>query len=198
MSPAATDLDYSFRLGFAAPPPSGREPRYGVRWRGRIGMRADPLKGLGGCAAVGGIRPYGEDLKRAEDCSPYGREDNRRGAGMKLKDAIERVSGVKPHAIPEEALTEWINEVEGMVQLDVMLLDPLGLIRYDWEKDQDTELLVNPPHDKLYISYLEAKIDYKNGEYDKYQASQAMFEEHYLDFTIWYIEHIHPADGPCF
>lgn len=117
---------------------------------------------------------------------------------MKLKDAIERVSGVKPHAFPEEALTEYINEVEGMVQLEVLLLDPRSLIRYDWEKDQETELLVNPPFDELYISYLEAKIDYKNGEYDKYQASQAMFEDQYLDFTIWFIENYHPADGPCF
>ena len=117
---------------------------------------------------------------------------------MTLKEAIERVSRAKPHAFPEEALTEWINEVEGMIQTEIMLLDPVAnLTRYDWEKNQETVLMVRPPHDKLYISYLEAKIDYKNGEYDKYQASQVMFEEHWTEFEVWFIETYHPADVPC-
>lgn len=117
---------------------------------------------------------------------------------MTLKECIEQVTMDKPHAFSNETLTKWINEVEGYVQSEVMLLDTTkNLTTYTWEDNQDTELMVLPPHDKLYISYLEAKIDYKNSEDDRYQNSMSMYNDQMLEFTLWFIDMYHPADIPC-
>ena len=117
---------------------------------------------------------------------------------MTLKECIDFVSEVKPHAFTEETLTEWINEVEGYVQTNVMLLDTVdNLTRYTWALNKNTDLMVRPPHDKLYRSYLYAMIDFANGEYDKYQNSMALYNAQMLEFTRWFIEMYHPADRPC-
>ena len=113
---------------------------------------------------------------------------------MTLKQAIDYVGEVKPHAYSEAILTGWINEVEGYIQTDVFLFDTVhNLTQYTWDENQDTELLVKPPHDDLYTKYLEAKIDYQNGEYDKYANSQAAYEDRMTEFKIWFIENYHPA-----
>lgn len=117
---------------------------------------------------------------------------------MTLKECVDFVTEIKPHAFAEATLTEWINEVEGYVQTNVFLLDPVtNLTRYSWTTNQNTELLVKPPHDKLYRSYLCAMIDFANGEYDKYQNSMALYNTHMQEFTRWFTQTYHPADIPC-
>lgn len=64
------------------------------------------------------------------------------------------------------------------------------VIDYD---GKDIELLVNPPHDKLYRSFLTAMIDYANGEYDKYQNTMQMFNNHYNEFVRWFMINYRPA-----
>ena len=113
---------------------------------------------------------------------------------MKLKDAINYVNKNKPHDFDEETLTGWINDVEGYVQTDVLLFDTVcNLTRYTWEDNQDTELLVKPPHDEIYTLYLEAKIDYQNGEYDRAANSFAMYNEKMTEFKAWFCDNYDPA-----
>ena len=49
-----------------------------------------------------------------------------------------------------------------------------------------TELLVSTPHDDIYIRWLEAQIDYANGEYGKYQNAMAMFNAAYSNYERYY------------
>lgn len=58
---------------------------------------------------------------------------------------------------------------------------------------KDIELLVNPPHDKLYRAYLTAMIDYANGEYDKYNNTMQMFNQYYNEFVRWFMVNYRPA-----
>lgn len=114
---------------------------------------------------------------------------------MTLSDVISSVDEIKPNAFSNETKTKWLNEVEGMVQTEIFLMTTVGCIQYDYEKDKDTVLLVNPPHDKLYVPYLEAKIDYANGEYEKYQNTMQMFNSFYSEFMRWYALMWRPADA---
>ena len=118
---------------------------------------------------------------------------------MTLKQCVDFVNKVKPdHDFDNDTMTEWVNEVEGYVQTEVMLLDPVAnLTRYTWTSNQNTELMVRPPHDKLYHSYLYAMIDFHNGEYDKYQNSMALYNAQMIEFAGWFIRNYHPADYPC-
>lgn len=113
---------------------------------------------------------------------------------MTLSEVITIVDGIKPNAFTEEDKTRWINEVEGNVQIDVFLLSPDDVKTYKWEDDKNCTLLVAPPHDKIYEAYLAAKIDYANGEYNKYQNTYQMYNAFFTEFAAWFAETYRPAD----
>ena len=60
------------------------------------------------------------------------------------------------------------------------------------------ELLAEPPHHKLYPEYIIARIDYANGEYDKYQNTMAMFNAFWGEFSRWFARTYRPADRKNF
>ena len=113
---------------------------------------------------------------------------------MRLSEVLEFVDGIKPNAYTEEQKTRWVNDCEGMVQTQVLLLAPEEIVRYAWPLDRETELLVSPPHDKLYFSYLCALVDFANGEYGKYQNSMQMFNAEFSEFMRWFAGAYRPAD----
>lgn len=116
---------------------------------------------------------------------------------MTLKECIEYVDLIKPNAFDEATKTRWVNELEGRVQTEVFLFGPHNITTYTWDRNQDTELFVKPPYEDIYYEYLQARIDYANGEYDKYENTMAMFEAKWTDFKVWFIYTYHPADRPC-
>lgn len=158
---------------------------------------------------------------------------------MTVKECIDYVDAIKPNAFTNEEKTEWLNEVEGKVQLEVYLWAINQVMKYDyyepfsaaatyavgdkaekggtvyscttaittpaawdatkWEAttlrdDKNKEMLVRPPHDKLYRSYLTAKIDFANGEYDKYANTAMMFNSDFGEFMRWFALTYRPAD----
>lgn len=113
---------------------------------------------------------------------------------MTLAQVIRMVDGLKENAYSEEVKTAWINEVEGMVQTQVMMVLPTDIITYNWDTDQNKELLVAPPHSKIYWTYLCAMIDFSNGEYDLYSNTMQMFNAHWNEFSRWFLRMYHPAD----
>lgn len=192
---------------------------------------------------------------------------------MTLKELIARVDAIKPNAFDEVAKTAWINEVEGLVQTEVMLLSAQDVTPYVYKstykkagivfvddktirlpskpdmvaggyvtlKDFETyeqnntatpiqlkkvvgndlvfadgtfasynlgaenetaeiefdgsefELLVSPPHDKIYWVYLSALIDFGNGEYNKYENTMQMFNAYFGEYLRWYATRYRPS-----
>jgi len=58
---------------------------------------------------------------------------------------------------------------------------------------EDVELLVKYPHDKIYGAYLIAKVDFANGEYDKYANTMTMFNAFWGEFSRWFARVYCPA-----
>lgn len=114
---------------------------------------------------------------------------------MTIQEAITYAKAVKPNAFDNDTLTRWLNEVEGMVQTQVLLLRTEAIITYTYEKDANTTMLVRPPHDKLYTAYLEARIDYANGEYEKYQNTSQVFNSFFNEFMRWYAMNYNPSEA---
>ena len=111
-----------------------------------------------------------------------------------LKSVISMVDSIKPNAFDDEAKTAWINECEGLVQTEVLLWASDEIITYTYEWDQEKTLLVRPPHDKIYWTYLSAMIDFANGEYNKYQNTMQMFNSFFGEFMRWFAQNYRPAD----
>lgn len=105
---------------------------------------------------------------------------------MTLKQLIRYVDSIKENAFSSEAKTVWVNEVEGLVQTEIMLLDPAEAVSYDWSRDQDTVLIAPEPFAKLYWPYLLAQIDFTSGEYNRYQNSMELFNAHYGEYMRWF------------
>lgn len=114
---------------------------------------------------------------------------------MTIQEAITYAKAVKPNAFDNDTLTRWLNEVEGMVQTQVLLLRTEAIITYTYEKDANTTMLVRPPHDKLYTAYLEARIDFANGEYEKYQNTSQVFNSFFNEFMRWYAMNYNPSEA---
>ena len=114
---------------------------------------------------------------------------------MTIAKVLAAADAVKPNAFSEEVKLQWINEAEGMVQTDVLLRAIDDVVTYEWPTDENTELLVKPPHDKLYLAYLIAMIDFTNGEYNKYANTVAMFNTHLSEYAAWFQRTYRPADN---
>ena len=57
------------------------------------------------------------------------------------------------------------------------------------------ELLAEAPHSKIYPEYVMARIDYANGEYDKYENTMQMFNAFWGEFSRWFARVYRPADA---
>lgn len=119
------------------------------------------------------------------------------GVTLKLGQVIAYVDDIKPNVFSDETKTAWLNECEGLVQTEVMLLAIEEVIQYDFETNEETELLAKAPHDKIYWTYLTALIDFANGEYNKYQNTMQLFNTYFGEYMRWYALHYRPADGEC-
>lgn len=57
---------------------------------------------------------------------------------------------------------------------------------YDDNTDLQTELLVPAPYDEVYLRWMEAQIDYHNGEYDRYNNAMDMYNTAFTGYQNYY------------
>lgn len=115
---------------------------------------------------------------------------------MTLDECVQRIQEDKPSAYDDERICAWVNELEAQMQSEVLGITDVSLMKqYDITKSADREatLLIPMPFDqKTYIPYIEAQIDYADGEGDRYNNNVNIFNQYYNDFKAWYIEHNRP------
>ena len=112
-----------------------------------------------------------------------------------LKEALAQADSLVPNAYSQEQKTAWISELEGRIALNVQLLPREALRRYTYPEDLETELLLEFPHDDLYLAYLRAMIDLNNGEMDRYAVSGQVYNAKYGDYVRWYARTYEPAQA---
>ena len=99
-----------------------------------------------------------------------------KGIIMKVREALQQVKEEKPHSFANEYVLRWVNELEQRVQ------EMLGHDKEEWvtyannDIDLEKKLLIDKPYDSLYISWLKAKIDYVNEEFEAYANHQAQLK----------------------
>ncbi len=113
---------------------------------------------------------------------------------MKISRVLAMVDEIKPNSFSVETKTVWLNEIEGLVQTEVLLVRVEDVITYEYATDANTELIVPAPHSKIYSAYLIAQIDFANGEYNKYQNSMVLFNSYFGEYQRWFANNYRPAD----
>lgn len=108
---------------------------------------------------------------------------------MKIVDAITRTNLLKSNVYSELEQVRWLSTLDGMVKEQIIDTHEGGNVifnGYDDSTDTETELLVPEPYSEMYLHWLEAQIDYYNGEYDKYNNAMAMFNTAYNNYNNYY------------
>ena len=109
---------------------------------------------------------------------------------MTILEVINRVDSTKPNSYTQIEKVDWLSTIDGIVKSEIIDTHEDGesivFEGYDTETSLDTVLLIPAPYDDIYIRWLEAQIDYANGEYNKYSNSMTMFNEAYSAFERYY------------
>ncbi len=118
---------------------------------------------------------------------------------MTIKEAISRLDALKYNTYTGEEKIEWLSRLDGMIKSQILdAHEGAGDVTfdgYDESTDPDTALLVQPPYDEVYLRWMEAQIDYHNGEYDRYNASILLFNTEYEAYSAWYLRTHLPKRG---
>ena len=105
---------------------------------------------------------------------------------MTIMDAIGRLDVLKANAYSPEQKIRWLSTLDGRIKREVLDAHEgdagAGFTGYDEHTHMDTVLLVPEPYDDIYILWMQAQIDYFNGEYRKYNNAMAMFETAFQNF----------------
>lgn len=109
---------------------------------------------------------------------------------MKILDIINKVDVLKPNRYDLNEKIDWINTLEARIKEEIINThegsDGLPYVGIIGESAADAELLAPPPHSEMYLYWLEAQIDYWNGETKKYNNSIEMFDAAYKTFSNHY------------
>lgn len=116
---------------------------------------------------------------------------------MTLQEVIDFVDDIKPNAFSTKVKVRWLEELDSHIAAEVLVMNPIDLenVKYS-EDDLSMELLVKKPYDDIYPMWLGAKIDFANGEYEKYQNSMMQYNQHYGSFVCWFAEHFEKERWP--
>ena len=109
---------------------------------------------------------------------------------MKILEAITHTDILKPNSYTQTEKVRWLSNLDGMIKTEIIDTHEGGedivFNGYNEETSLDTELIVPAPYVAVYIHYLEAQIDYANGELAKYNNSMQMFNTAYSNFERFY------------
>lgn len=117
---------------------------------------------------------------------------------MTVEECVRFVDEVKPNAFEENAKVAWLGQLEGRIASEILLLAPAELKRFHFTsmlEDGQKELLVDPPYDDIYSAYLTAKVDSKNGEYNKLSTAAQSFNRIWNEFSAWFANTYNPSAG---
>ena len=108
---------------------------------------------------------------------------------MKVIEAIQKVDALKPNNYSQEDKIKWLSTLDGIIKTEIIDTheggNAIAFNGYDTSSLQ-TELLVPAPYDDIYIKWLEAQIDYHNGEIGKYSNSMTMYNAAYSTYERFY------------
>ena len=109
---------------------------------------------------------------------------------MKIIEAINQIDGLKHNTYTRSEKVAWLSRLDSMVKRLIVDTHEGGenvtFTGYDDRTDIHTELLVHEPFDEIYLRWMEAQIDYANGEYKKYNNSILMYQTVYDSYANYY------------
>lgn len=108
---------------------------------------------------------------------------------MKVREAIDRIDSLKHNVYSNAEKVDWLNRLDGMIKREIIdTHEGAEFVIFEGysERDMEKELLIGSPYDEMYIRWLEAQIDYYNGEIARYNNSMMMYQAAYDSYAKYY------------
>jgi hypothetical protein len=109
---------------------------------------------------------------------------------MTIIEAISKIDSLKPNNYSQEDKIEWLSNLDGIIKTEIIDThegsDKVTFNGYEADTALDTVLLAPAPYDDVYIKWLEAQIDYANGDTKRYENSMIMYNTNYSAFERYY------------
>lgn len=109
---------------------------------------------------------------------------------MTIIEAINLVDDTKSNTYTQRDKTRWLSRIDWRIKKEIIdtheCETEVEFNGYDDDTPVDTLLLAPAPYDELYLRWLEAQIDYANGEFSKFNNSITMANTVFSDFEKWY------------
>ena len=108
---------------------------------------------------------------------------------------FERLHKLKPvpAEIDDTILLDWLNQVEGQILHEIFLLALSEITPY---ATAPTEALAAPyPYDGIYLLWMEAQVDFANGEYERYTNTMQRYNVAWNDLARHIAKCIRPVYG---
>lgn len=106
---------------------------------------------------------------------------------MNIQQAIERANEMRAgNSASPEMKIRWLSELDHIIYNDVILTHHTNVEPFKDYEDESTQLIAEKPYDKLYVYWLMAQIDLACSEFNKYNASLALFNEALNNYKAWY------------
>ena len=118
---------------------------------------------------------------------------------MTIVEAVTKIDELKPNGYSQFQKIIWLSNLDAQIKAEIIDThegaEDVTFTDYTENTDIDTVLLVPTPYEDLYLAWLEAKIDYTNGEYTRYNNSITLFNERYAAFSRYYNRTHMPIGG---
>ena len=107
---------------------------------------------------------------------------------MTIGEAIDRIDSLKHNIYTAAEKIAWLSQLDALVKQQIFdtCEGEIPFEGYDVHTDRNTQLLVGAPYEELYLRYLEAQMDYANGEIGRYNNAIAMFRASFEGFSNAY------------
>ena len=109
---------------------------------------------------------------------------------MTILEAVHKIDTVKPNSYTQPEKVRWLSTLDGIIKSEIIDTHEGGegivFEGYYDDTDLDTILLVPAPYDDIYVRWLEARIDYANGEIKKYNNSLTAYNDAYDLYARFY------------
>ena len=102
---------------------------------------------------------------------------------MQIKKIIEQVKTIKPSQYSDDMLLSWLSELDGQVYNDLLSAygAPAPALPYG-RAAMHEELLIPFPYEGIYLTWLSAKIDGLNCEYERYNNDMMLYNAQLQEF----------------
>jgi hypothetical protein len=109
-----------------------------------------------------------------------------------LFDRLRKLKPI-PAEIDDTILLDWLNQVEGQILHEIFLLALSEITPYS---ATPTEALAAPyPYDGIYLLWMEAQVDFANGEYERYTNTMQRYNTAWNDLARHIAKCIRPVYG---